>query len=160
MLMHVRVTDIFIILNLINSVYLLENKLHLPLYLSSVLFLVFVSIVQVCTWIGGVCTIANPYWSLVLWVPKAMSRLWSPSSQSHTAPAKTHLRSPSPSVPSRTSQMPLNTHCRSVGAHLHATALNKHRGMSKANIYKVKLSHVIELFFFFYWRCHDVTVFD
>lgn len=69
---------------------------------------------QVCTWIGGVCTTVNPYWSLVLWEPKATSRLWFPSSQSHTAPAKTRPRSPSPSVPSKTSRMPLSTHCRSV----------------------------------------------
>lgn len=31
--------------------------------------------VQVCTWIGDVCTTANHYWSLVLLEPKAMSRL-------------------------------------------------------------------------------------
>lgn len=45
-----------------------------------------------------------------------MSRLWSLSSPSPTAPVKIHLRSPSPSAPSKTSQMPLNTRCRLVYA--------------------------------------------
>lgn len=76
----------------------------------------FSSNVQGCIWIGGVCTIVNPYWNQALWVPKAMSRLWSLSSPSPTAPVKIHLRSPSPSAPSKTSQMPLNTRCRLVYA--------------------------------------------
>lgn len=69
---------------------------------------------QVCIWIGGACTTANLYWSLAHWEPKATSRLWSPSSQNPTAPARTHLKSPSPSAPSKTSLMPLSTRCRLV----------------------------------------------
>jgi len=80
------------------------------------LFCLYSQCAQVCIWIGVVYTTVNPYWSRVLWAPKAMSRSSSPSSQSHTAPVKTHLRSPFPSVPWRTFQMQLNTLCRSVDA--------------------------------------------
>lgn len=74
----------------------------------------FFFVVQVCTWIGGACTTANLYWSPAHWEPKATSRLWSPSSQNPTAPARTRLKSPSPSAPSKTSPTPSSTRCRWV----------------------------------------------
>lgn len=83
-------------------------------YLCTCLAAWYSFVVQVCTWIGGACTTANLYWSLAHWEPKATSRLWSPSSQNPTAPARTHLKSPSPFAPSKTSPTPSSTRCRSV----------------------------------------------
>lgn len=83
-------------------------------YICTCLAALFFFVIQVCIWIGGACTTANLYWSLAHWEPKATSRLWSPSSQNPTALARTHLKSPSLSAPSKTSPTPSSTRCRLV----------------------------------------------
>lgn len=70
------------------------------------------SLPQACTWTAIVFTTVSHFWSQEHWEPRVMYKWLSSSWQSHTAPARTLLRRPSPSARWRTSRMPLSTRCR------------------------------------------------